>query len=157
MVFKISVGFFFSIPVAPMIGKMLDLFTSFLRFWYLVIFLIYLFFRPKSLGIESSFPCIWVLCPVAVFSMFTLDGIIRLYLTIMSLFSMIAFGSCFHEFWGTGVLKFLQMCRWITPHTLLCLCVYSCSDRWLILCVSTLQNLHLSDLLSPTIFLNQFV
>ena len=56
------------------------------------------------------------------------------------------------------------MCQWITSHTLLCLCVYSCSDmsflhpyrRWIVISVSTLQNLHLSDWLSPTILLKSF-
>ena len=59
----------------------------------------------------------------ALFSLFMLDGIFRSYLSIISLFSMNAFSSCFHEFSKTGMLNFLQMCQWITPDTLLYLCV----------------------------------
>ena len=58
MVFKISVRCFVIIPVAPIItgGAILKLFSfqdlliSFLRSWYLVIFLISVLFKPKLLG-----------------------------------------------------------------------------------------------------------
>ena len=81
-------------------------------------------------------------------SLFMLDGIIRSYMSITSLFSVIAFGSCFHEFSPTENMRCLQMCQWMTPHTL-CLCVYSCSDFFFYIpigggsyFVSNLQNLH---------------
>ena len=40
----------------------------------------------------------------ALFSMSALDGIIRSYVNATSLFSIIAFGSCFHEFSATAIL-----------------------------------------------------
>ena len=132
------------------------------------IFLISELFGSKSLGTETSinnafFSFLYLTTLLgcsALFIMFTLNGIIRLYASIMFLFSIIAFGLRFHEFWGAGILKFLQMFRCITPHTLLCLCVYSWSDmsflhldrRSFVLAVCTLQNLHLSDWLSPANF-----
>ena len=65
MVFNISVRFFVIIPVAQtIIGTTLvffsfqDLFTSFLRSWYLIIFLISALFSPKSLVLtpQSAIP-----------------------------------------------------------------------------------------------------
>ena len=66
MVFHVSVRFFVIIPRAPTITgttlaffSFLDLFTSFLRSWYLVIFLISALFSPKSLASTPHFamPC----------------------------------------------------------------------------------------------------
>ena len=103
---------------------------------YLVIFLISALFRPKSLGTDTSISngifYFLYLTPISgcnvLFSMFTLDGIIRSYVNGTSLFSMIAFGSCFHEFSEIGILKCLQMCQWIILQMLSCVSVYSCSD-----------------------------
>ena len=69
----------------------------------------------------------------ALFSMFTLDEIIRSYVSSTSMFSVIAFGSFSHKNSGTGISKFLQMCQWITLETQLCHCVYSCSDTFFFL------------------------
>ena len=136
-----------------------DLFTSFLRSWYLAIFLISTLFRPKSLETDTSISnavssCLYpsaISGHDALFSMFILNRTIRSHVIVTSLFTIIAFGLCFHEFSVTGILKFLQMWQWTTLHILLCLCVYSGSGmsclhpdrRWLMLSVSTLQNLHL--------------
>ena len=70
----------------------------------------------------------------ALFSMFTLDGIMMSYVSGTSMFSVIAFGSFSYKISGTGISKFLQMFQWITLQTLLC-CVYSCSDMSLCVCV----------------------
>ena len=152
-----------------------------LHFWSLDIWSFSWFLhclRPKSLGMTDTSPS------NSVFSFFVLQYDIRsqcfvfyvharwdhqvivqpfveFYLSLCiwvcdsaSLFSVMAFGSCFHEFSGTGMLNILQICHWITLHTLLCLCVctaaltwfFSHPDRrWLVLSVSTLQNRHLSD------------
>ena len=46
----------------------------------------------------------------ALFLMITLDGIIRSYMSVTSLFSVIAFGSCFQEFfWNWDIKVFADM------------------------------------------------
>ena len=148
MFFWIFMRFFFIIPVAPTITGTIsvffsfqDLLTSFLRSWYLVIFLISVLFWPKSLGTNTSisnavlpFCCfipkyyIWsqwfVFC---VHAWWDHHIIHECYFLVSNYCYQCYHGLCFHDFSDTGILKFLQMCQWITRHTL-CLCVYSCSD-----------------------------
>ena len=91
MVFNISVRFFVVIPETPTItGTTLaffsfqDLFPSFLTSWCLVIFLISASFCPKSLVLTPhlAMPSLFLYLSMisdgnALFSMLTLDGIIR--------------------------------------------------------------------------------
>jgi len=79
MIFKCSVMVFFIIPVAPTITGPISVFfnchilwTSFFRFWNLIICLISVAFSPKSLGTETlinngvfSFS-VWATCPDAM-------------------------------------------------------------------------------------------
>ena len=85
----------------------------------------------------------------ALFSMFTFDGITMSYVSGTLMLSVIAFGSCCHKFSGTGTSKVLQICLWLTLHTLLCRCVYSYSDMRFSFCVQSL-NITSFSLLPPS-------
>ena len=138
------------------------LLTSFFRSWYLVIFLISVVFSPKSLGTETSinnndfsFLCLSKMSGHnALFAMSTLHGIILSNVSILCSFLLIGFGLCFHDCSGTGMLKCLQMLPVdYSADAVMSFCVqmfwhefFLHSDRrWLVLSVSTPQNLHLSD------------
>ena len=126
MIFKCSVMVFFIIPVAPTITGPISVFfychilwTSFFRFWNLIICLISVAFSPKSLGTETlinngvfSFSCFSNMSRRnALFVMSTLDGIILSHVSIICSFSRIGYGLCFHDCSVTGMLKCLQMCQ----------------------------------------------
>ena len=87
----------------------------------------------------------------ALFLMFTPDGIMRSDVSSTSMLSVIAFGSFPHKFSGIGISKFLQICQLIMLQTLLCRCVYSCLDFFLLLLFScSVIKRHISfSLLTP--------
>ena len=98
---------------------------------------------------DFSFLCLSTMSRCnALFATSILDGIILSHVSTVRSFSRKSSGLCFHNYSRTGMLKCLQMCQWITPHTLSCLSVYSCSDmsflhperRWLVLSISSRQK-----------------
>ena len=132
MVFNISVRFFIITGTTLAFFSFQDLFTSFLRSWYLVIFLISASLVQNhgiNTSISNAFFSLFFLYQSmisghnALFSLFTLDGIIRSYVSGTSMFSLITFGSFSHKFSGTGISKFLQMCQQITLQKLCCVVV----------------------------------
>lgn len=94
-----------------------------------------------------------------LFFMFVFNGIIRSYMSVTSLFSMIAFGSCSHEFPETGNLILADASVDYSTYFVVPLCMQLFWDeiflhperRWLVLSVCILQNGHLSAWLSLAI------
>ena len=181
MIFKCSVRVFFLIPAALTTTGIISAFfnfyilmTSFFRSWYLVIFLISVAFSPMSLRTETlinnadfSFLCLSTLSGHnALFAMSTLDGIILSYVSIICSFSRIGFGLCVPWLFSDwDVVMFTDVQVDYSTDAVMSFCVQLFRHefflhpkrRWLVLSVSNPQNLHLSDLLNPAIFLKALV